>query len=376
MKPGEMVLLLPRQVVGPRPIPSPAPSDFPVHHLTAPTPKLENHAQGAAITGLEASLVRVTALFNNGGGPGFLDTAVITHCRLAIPPGPSGRPAVEAGGSQVIETGRRRGRGAGSLRQQHQVKIGRFFTARSLRKGPASHATSAPRPTTRPPGVQGHQPAARPLAGADHRRQGESVSGWLGSLRPILCSYSGPSLPFIAVGAHAPPTMCLSPPPHAPQCTSLATRPPPPQLIKLWYELRLEASAEGVLMSKPTIHPKIILCLDPAAARAPGPGKPAASKPAGGQTASAAPPVPEPPVGVAAPDYPSIAPGQWKPLKYDNATYQIEPAGSFKKVSQAELDTMAAAAAKAAAEAYEAIPSAPPVDDAEGAEAPGGTQWK
>jgi hypothetical protein len=143
--------------------------------------------------------------------------------------------------------------------------------------------------------------------------------------------------------------------------------------------LRLEATAEGTLMSKPAIHPRIILCLDPAAARAPGkPGKAGAAgakPPAPDATPAAAPPLPEPPTGVAAPDYPNIT--NWTPQRVEGAMYEVEGAGSFKKVTPAELDAMAAAAAKAAKEAYEAIPSAPPAGESEGGAAgPGGAEWR
>ncbi|GBF96732.1 hypothetical protein Rsub_09474 [Raphidocelis subcapitata] len=150
------------------------------------------------------------------------------------------------------------------------------------------------------------------------------------------------------------------------------------QLVKVWYELRLEAGADGgMFMSRPTLSPKIVLCLDPAAAAPAAPAPPAASKPAPAKPAPPAPPklapapVAPPAGGDAEADGPAWdLPPDWRPQKYEESAYalSLDHSDSARRVTMPEIEALAAAALADDADAYAAIPSAPPApEDDEGA---------
>jgi hypothetical protein len=125
----------------------------------------------------------------------------------------------------------------------------------------------------------------------------------------------------------------------------------------MWYELRIEAHAEGVLMSTPSIAPKIVLCRDPAAAARPT--RQASSS--GGKGGKNEPPAPglEPPPG-------------WskKPSLHEEARYEVDRQGTVKVITTAELEAISAAirAADAAEAEVLAAASAPPQPGEEGAD--------
>ena len=182
---------------------------------------------------------------------------------------------------------------------------------------------------------------------------------------------------------------CLVPlPPRADPCVD-------GRLVKVHYELRLEAGADGFLMSTPLLRAPLRVSWDPAAARAPSAAAAAAgggkAAPGGGKAPPAAPAPGFSPLLAeqqGAPAAPPPLPDGWsKPQVGAPAAFAIDGGGegggggggSVRVVSQQELDAIAAAIAAADAEAAAAAaaePSAPPLDGggeaSAGAPAPAG----
>jgi hypothetical protein len=247
-----------------------------------------------------ARAAQVVRLYNNRGQLGFTTSEAVSKLALPLPPGglPPGGALDFPGASLPLDprmaptaVGRVRGRAAAAARAPRVA-------------GPRGQARVACWPLGLGGGCEPYDAAPVCFVVPSSAPSGTA---------PRFGAWRAPSFRRFRASSHAPRSN---------------DPPPPPQMVKITFELRLDAKAEGLLMSGTTLAAPLAISRGRPPPRRAGPG---------GKPAPAASPDAPPP------DKPAPPAGWGNPQKLGQALYSVDDQGAARNVAtQAQFDALLA----------------------------------